>query len=81
LQYIASYSPVDNVRKQAYAPILLEAGLNDSRVAYWEAAKFAQVGVIAGKLPFIAAIIGLLRVVHPACTAILHGMGCLLRCI
>jgi len=40
--YIASYSPMDNVRPQAYPPMLLTAGLHDSRVAYWEPAKFAQ---------------------------------------
>lgn len=33
---------MDNVKSQRYAPMLLEAGLNDSRVAYWEPAKFAQ---------------------------------------
>ena len=41
--YIKSYSPLDNVVQGArYPPILLTAGLNDSRVAYWEPAKFAQ---------------------------------------
>lgn len=41
-EYMRSYSPMDNVRAQRYPPMLLEAGLNDSRVAYWEPAKFAQ---------------------------------------
>ena len=41
--YIKSYSPLDNLVKGArYPPILLTGGLNDSRVAYWEPAKFAQ---------------------------------------
>jgi oligopeptidase B len=30
------------VRPAAYPHMLLTAGLNDSRVAYWEIAKFAQ---------------------------------------
>ena len=40
--YIKSYSPIDNVRPQHYPRILLEAGLTDYRVGYWEVAKFAQ---------------------------------------
>jgi oligopeptidase B len=40
--YIKSYSPIDNVRKQVYPPMLLEGGLNDCRVAYWEPAKHVQ---------------------------------------
>ena len=37
-----SYSPLNNVRAQRYPPMLLTAGLNDTRVCFWEPAKFAQ---------------------------------------
>jgi len=37
---IRSYSPVDNVRPQAYPAILALAGLTDPRVTYWEPAKW-----------------------------------------
>ena len=38
--YILSYSPYDDLHKAAYPPMLLTESLNDSQVAYWEAAKF-----------------------------------------
>jgi oligopeptidase B len=39
-QYIRSYSPYDNVKAQEYPNILVTAGLNDPRVAYWEPTKW-----------------------------------------
>ncbi len=38
-EYIKSYSPYDNVEEKDYPYILITAGLNDSRVKYWEPAK------------------------------------------
>ena len=37
---IASYCPYQNVKAQAYPPLLVTAGLNDPRVTYWEPAKW-----------------------------------------
>lgn len=41
-EYMRSYSPMENIRRQPYPPLLIEAGLHDTRVAYWEPAKYAQ---------------------------------------
>lgn len=37
---IRSYSPYDQVKAQAYPPLMVTAGLNDPRVTYWEPAKW-----------------------------------------
>lgn len=39
--YIKSYSPYDNIVAQNYPHMYITGGLNDSRVAYWEPAKWA----------------------------------------
>jgi oligopeptidase B len=39
-RYMKSYSPYDNVTAQKYPAILVTGGLNDSRVSYWEPAKW-----------------------------------------
>jgi oligopeptidase B len=39
-ELIRSYSPYDQVKAQAYPPLLVTAGLNDPRVTYWEPAKW-----------------------------------------
>jgi len=38
--YMQSYSPYDNVVAKNYPHLLITAGLNDPRVAYWEPAKW-----------------------------------------
>ncbi len=38
--YMKSYSPYDNVTAQEYPQLLIQAGLNDPRVQYWEPAKW-----------------------------------------
>jgi len=38
--YIRSYSPYDNVIDKPYPNLYVSAGLNDSRVSYWEPAKW-----------------------------------------
>jgi oligopeptidase B len=40
-ELIRSYSPYDNIKRQAYPPMLITGGLNDPRVTYWEPAKWA----------------------------------------
>jgi oligopeptidase B len=40
-EYMLSYSPYDQVRKQDYPAMLITAGLHDSQVQYWEPAKWA----------------------------------------
>ncbi|OYX62253.1 MAG: S9 family peptidase [Novosphingobium sp. 32-60-15] len=39
-ELIQSYSPYDQVKPQAYPPLMVTAGLNDPRVTYWEPAKW-----------------------------------------
>ena len=38
--YMRSYSPYDNLRRQAYPAALFTTSLNDSQVMYWEPTKF-----------------------------------------
>jgi oligopeptidase B len=39
-ELIRSYSPYDQIKSQAYPPLMVTAGLNDPRVTYWEPAKW-----------------------------------------
>jgi oligopeptidase B len=39
-EYLKTYSPYDNIRETEYPNMLVTAGWNDSRVQYWEPAKF-----------------------------------------
>lgn len=39
-QYMLSYSPYDNIKKQNYPNIYVSTGLHDSQVQYWEPAKW-----------------------------------------
>lgn len=38
--YMMSYSPYDNVRREAFPPVLATCGLTDPRVTYWEPTKW-----------------------------------------
>ena len=38
--YMLSYSPYDNIKKQAYPNLYISTGLHDSQVQYWEPAKW-----------------------------------------
>ncbi len=40
-EYIKSYSPYENIKAQCYPNMLFTVGLNDTRVEYWNALKFA----------------------------------------
>ena len=42
-EVMRSYSPVDNVSPQSYPAVYATGGLNDTRVSYWEPAKWVQL--------------------------------------
>jgi oligopeptidase B len=39
--WMRAYSPYDNIKAAAYPDVLVNVGLNDSQVPYWEGTKFA----------------------------------------
>ena len=44
LKAMQAYDPILNIHKDAYPPMLVQVGLNDQRVPYWEGAKYlAQI--------------------------------------
>ena len=52
---IAAYSPIDNIKEQSYPALWIEGSWFDSRVSYWEPAKFyAQVSQLTrGAAPIL----------------------------
>ena len=52
---IAAYSPIDNIKEQAYPALWIEGSWFDTRVSYWEPAKFyAQVAQLQqGSAPIL----------------------------
>jgi oligopeptidase B len=41
-QYMASYDPIRQLGARVYPPLMLTAGLHDTRVGYWEPLKYVQ---------------------------------------